>query len=101
MTGGASRARSRLGVTAHILLPGTGGFTPLTPHGPLSIGADCTQHGCRAPALTQEESRNAEVLDTCVVLLLVPEEGNGKEEGSEEESKGNGLYFKKKLFILE
>lgn len=34
-----------------------------------------------------------QVLDTHVVLLLVPEEGNGKEEGSEEESEGNCLYF--------
>lgn len=36
-----------------------------------------------------------QVLDSRVVLLLVPEEGNRKEEGSEEESEGNCLYFKK------
>lgn len=43
----------------------------------------------------QEGSWNAKVLDTHVVLLLVPEEGSRKGEGSEEESEGNCLYFKK------
>lgn len=76
--------------------PGTGA-SPSGPTWALSVGADRTQHGGRAPALTQEESQNAEVRG----VTLVPEEGRGKEEGSEEESEGNCLYFKNKLFNLE